>query len=76
MCIDNAITICRTCAGAGKVETGIQAYPLTRCGTCEGVGSGVVERVPCPACNGAHGVPCSHCGGTGSVSRFKAVTTN
>lgn len=67
---------CKSCVGSGQIEVSVSAPIKIKCRVCDGVGKGVYVKEACAACHGAQGIPCARCGGTGMITRFKAVTTN
>lgn len=67
---------CKSCGGTGQIEVSVSAPIKIKCRVCNGAGKGVYVKESCSACNGAQGIPCARCAGTGVITRFKAVSTN
>lgn len=72
MSTENTVA-CKSCRGSGELTIS-SVLPVTMvCTVCKGVGRGRYVEVPCAACGGARGLPCSRCSGSGLVTVFQPL---
>jgi len=62
---------CKSCRGIGELTVSTVVQVTIACTVCKGAGYGQYVEVPCTACIGARGLPCSRCSGSGLVTTFR-----
>lgn len=65
------IGTCKSCRGLGRVTVATRPPIEIECSICSGAGRGEYVEVACASCQGARGLPCARCIGSGRVAVFR-----